>query len=60
MPADAGDLWILITVAGVVILAAAIAYGMWKSSRTTPREEAMRDAATRAQYDETKGDERGG
>ena len=48
---DAGDLWIVITVIGVVILGAVLVYGRMKSSKTTPREEAMRDAATRAQYE---------
>jgi hypothetical protein len=48
---DAGDLWIVITVIGVVILGAALFYGRMKASTTTPREEAMRDAATRAQYE---------
>ena len=48
---DAGDLWIVITVIGVVILGVVLAYGRMKASRTTPREEAARDAGTRAQYE---------
>ena len=51
MPMDAGDLWIVITVIGVVILGAALAYGRMRASKTTPREEAAREAATRAQYE---------
>ena len=48
---DAGDLWIVITVIGVVILGAALAYGRMRASKTTPREEAARNAGTRAQYE---------
>jgi hypothetical protein len=51
MPADTGDLWIIVTVIGVVILGLALAYGRMRASKTTPREEAARDAATREQYD---------
>ena len=51
MPMDAGDLWIAITVIGVLILGVALAYGRMRATKTTPREEALRDAATRAQYE---------
>ncbi len=48
---DAGDLWIVITVIGVIILGAALVYGRMRASKTTPVEEAAREAATRAQYE---------
>jgi hypothetical protein len=48
---DPGDLWIVATVIGAAALGLALAYGRMRASKTTPAQEAARDAATREQYD---------
>jgi hypothetical protein len=42
--------WGLVTIVGVVILGAILAYGMWKSRRQSPAAERRLDAATKREY----------
>jgi len=42
------ELWLGV---GVLVLLAALIYAKLRSGRTTPREEAVSEAATKAQYD---------
>jgi uncharacterized iron-regulated membrane protein len=54
MSGDAGGwLWLVIDVAFVLLLAAALAYGVviWRRRRKDAATEDMRDAATRRVYD---------
>ncbi len=52
---DHSPLWSLVTIAGPLVLLAALIYGavMWRRRRS-PREEAKRDRSTRALYEEVE------
>jgi hypothetical protein len=43
--------WLLLLTLGVVVLAAAIIYGMLRNRQRTRLEEATTEAATRREYD---------
>ena len=44
--------WALATVLGVIILAAAIAYGMWVNTKRSAGDKRLTEAGTRREYEE--------
>ena len=49
--------WLILLTLGVVVLAAAIIYGMLRNRQRTRLEEATTDAGTRPEYDEEDRDQ---
>jgi hypothetical protein len=43
--------WALATVIGAIVLALAIAYGMWVNTKRTRREKRLTAAATKTEYE---------
>ena len=43
--------WALATVIGALVLAVAIAYGMWVNTKRTRRERRLTEAATKTEYE---------
>ncbi|MFC3079167.1 hypothetical protein ACFODL_13805 [Phenylobacterium terrae] len=57
---SSGAFWMLVTVIGVALLGAAIAWGMAYNSRRDRRKDALTEAATREEYDHPNaGDKQG-
>lgn len=55
-----GDLWLLMTVFGVIVLGAAIAYGMIRNRRgMTPEKRRVEEEATRRTYEAEQRDTAG-
>jgi LPS O-antigen subunit length determinant protein (WzzB/FepE family) len=48
---SSGAFWMMVTVIGVALLGAAIAWGMAYNARRDHRKDALTEAATREQYD---------
>ncbi|MET0294207.1 MAG: hypothetical protein ABW042_04265 [Phenylobacterium sp.] len=48
---SSGAFWMVITVIGVALLGAALAWGAARTARRDPRQDALTEAATRQQYD---------
>jgi hypothetical protein len=42
--------WLILLTVGVIVLGGAMAYGMMRNRQRSPREKAVTDAATRAEY----------
>jgi hypothetical protein len=51
-----GSPWALATVIGVIALAIAISYGMWKNSKRTAADRAVNKAANKREYQEEDDD----
>jgi hypothetical protein len=43
--------WALVTVIGALVLAAALAYGMWVNTKRTPSQKRLTEAATKREYE---------
>lgn len=48
--------WLLLLTVGVLVLGAAIIYGINQNRKRTPGEKALTEAATRAEYKKEDGD----
>ncbi|HEX2558643.1 hypothetical protein [Phenylobacterium sp.] len=48
---SSGAFWMMVTVIGVALLGAAIAWGMARNARRDRSKDALTEAATRQQYD---------
>ena len=48
--------WALATVAGALVLLAALAYGMWVNSKRTSEDRRLTEAATKREYESEEED----
>ncbi|RXF74062.1 hypothetical protein [Hansschlegelia zhihuaiae] len=51
MTGGSGDLWMVMTVFGVIVLGAVIAWGLRRNRKITPRQDRVAEERTRDVYD---------